>query len=140
MEEMKTALLPQETLQKWNEISALIEEKYDMEITCGKGFGSWKLEKKYRRGGKTLCALYARENYAELLVTLGKAEREKLEAARADYSPALMALYDATQTYHDGKWLWVPLDDTLRPEDAARLLAVKRRPNRKPDAQQALNR
>ena len=34
-----------------------------------KGFGDWMVEYKYRRGGKTLCTLYAKENNAALLIT-----------------------------------------------------------------------
>ena len=46
----------------WIKLDALIEEKYDMERLWNKGGKAWKYEYKYRRGGKTLCALYAREN------------------------------------------------------------------------------
>ena len=42
----------------WNKLCALIDEKYDMDCLWNKGGKAWKYEYKYRRGGKTLCALY----------------------------------------------------------------------------------
>lgn len=68
---------------------------------------------------------------ANILITLGKAEREKVESKREDFSPALLTLYDETKTYHDGKWLWIPIDESLSLDDIINLLKVKRRPNRK---------
>ena len=30
-----------------------------------------------------------------------------------------------------GKWLWIPMDDTLDMQDIVAMLRIKRRPNRK---------
>lgn len=68
---------------------------------------------------------------AGILITLGKAEREKVELKREDLSPLLLTLYDETKTYHDGKWLWIPIDEVLSMDDIINLLKIKRRPNRK---------
>lgn len=124
-------LLDPDTLKLWDALVTLINGLYDMEKTWDKGFGCWEAEHKYRRGGKTLCTLYAKEGSAVLLITLGKAEREKFEAQRGAFSRPLQRLYDETATYHDGKWLWIPLDERFCESDAERLLRIKRRPNRK---------
>ena len=102
-----------------------------MDRTWNKGFGDWIYEYKYRRGGKTLCTFYAKQGIANILITLGKAEREKVELKREDFSPLLLTLYDETKTYHDGKWLWIPIDEVLSMDDIINLLKIKRRPNRK---------
>lgn len=60
------------------QIVAGIDGLYEMEWTWKKGFGDWVYEYKYRRGGKTLCTLYAKQKVANILITLGNAEREKL--------------------------------------------------------------
>ena len=57
-EEM-TSLIGQSLYDIWNKLCALIDEKYDMECLWDKGGKAWTYEYKYRRGGKTLCALYA---------------------------------------------------------------------------------
>lgn len=115
----------------WSKLNALIEEKYDMECLWNKGGKAWKYEYKYRRGGKTLCALYAREGGVGFMIILGKGERSKFEADRDNFSKEIQKIYDETQTYHDGKWLmFEPVDTTLF-DDFIRLLRIKRKPNRK---------
>ena len=130
-EEEMTALVGKSLYGIWNKLCALIEEKYDMERLWDKGGKAWKYEYKYRRGGKTLCALYARDNCVGFLVILGKDERLKFEADRENYSKEVQKVYDEAQTYHDGKWiLFEPADASLF-HDFIRLLQIKRKPNRK---------
>ena len=45
-----------------------------MDCLWDKGGKAWKYEYKYRRGGKTLCVLYARENCVGFMIILGKTE------------------------------------------------------------------
>ena len=124
-------LIGSNNLDIWNKLVAGIDSLYEMDRTWNKGFGDWIYEYKYRRGGKTLCTFYAKQGIANILITLGKAEREKVELKREDFSPLLLTLYDETKTYHDGKWLWIPLDEVLSMDDIINLLKIKRRPNRK---------
>lgn len=129
-EEM-TALVGQSLYDVWNRLCALIDENYDMERLWGKGGKEWKYEYKYRRGGKTLCALYARENCVGFMVVLGKDERLKFEAEKERYSKEVQKIYDNTHTYHDGKWIMFEPTDTTLFNDFIRLLSIKRKPNKK---------
>lgn len=129
-EEM-TALVGKPLYDVWTALCALIEEKYDMDRLWDKGGKAWKYEYKYRRGGKTLCALYAREDCVGFMVILGKDERLKFEADRENYTEEVQALYDGARTYHDGKWIMFEPTDTSLFGDFIRLLGIKRRPNRK---------
>lgn len=131
MQEQLTVLLSNETLSVWTELTEAIDSLYDVDRLWDKGFGDWKIEYKYRRGGKTLCTFYAKEGVANLLITYGKAEREKFEAIKTSISKQLQEIYEMTATLHDGKWLWIPLDDKLKVEDIIEMLKIKRRPNRK---------
>ena len=83
-EEM-TALVGKPLYDVWNKLCASIDEKYDMERLWNTGGKAWKYEYKYRRGGKTLCALYARENCVGFMVILGKDERLAFEADHRKY-------------------------------------------------------
>ena len=94
-----------------------------MDRVWNKGGKAWDYEYKYRRGGKTLCALYARENCVGFLVILGKEERAKFEAERENYTKEV-------QTNHDGKWIMFEPADTSLFQDFMRLLRIKRKPNR----------
>lgn len=125
-----TALIGQSLYDVWQKLCAAIDEKYDMDCIWNSGGKAWTYEYKYRRGGKTLCALYARENCVGFMVILGKDERMKFEAIRSEYSESVQKVYDDSKTYHDGKWLMFEPVDTSLFVDFMRLLAIKRRPNR----------
>ncbi len=126
-----TALVGSSLYTVWNKLCALIEENYDMERLWNTGGKAWKYEYKYRRGGKTLCALYAREKDIGFLIIFGKDERLKFEADREAYTKEVQKLYDEAQTYHDGKWIMFKPVDTSLFSDFVRLLQLKRKPNRK---------
>ena len=130
-EERVPELLDAPLLAAWQRLTACVDSLYDVDRLWNKGFGDWVVEYKYRRGGKTLCTLYAKAGEARLLVTLGKAEREKFDARREDFSAAMQRIYDDTPILHDGMWMWIPINDELSLEDVACLLKIKRRPNRK---------
>lgn len=125
-----TALVGEELYDVWNKLCASIDAEYDMDRTWGKGGKAWKYEYKYRRGGKTLCALYAREHCIGFMVILGRDERLKFEADRGNYAKEVQEAYDAAQTYHDGKWILFEPADTSLFDDFIRLLKIKRKPNR----------
>lgn len=126
-----TALLGGQLCGVWNSLCALIEEHYDMERTWNSGGKAWVYEYKYRRGGKTLCALYARENCLGFMVILGRDERAKFESDRANYSEEVQRVYDEAATYHDGKWIMFEPHDVSLFGDFIKLLKIKRKPNRK---------
>ena len=126
-----TTLVGNSLYEIWIHLCALIDAKYDMERLWSSGGKEWIYEYKYRRGGKTLCALYARENCIGFMVILGKDDRLKFENDREHYAEEVQRIYDETPTYHDGKWLMFnPVDSSLF-EDFIRLLAIKRKPNKK---------
>lgn len=129
-EEM-TKLIGENRLQVWYKLCAMIDDLYDMDRTWNSGGKAWKYEYKYRRGGKTLCALYVREDCFGFMLIFGKAEREKFEQNRNLFSPEVQRVYDSATTYHDGKWMMFLMEDTAFFEDFTKLLAIKRRPNRK---------
>ena len=129
-EEM-TALLGPALYDVWNKLCSVIDEKYEMECLWNNGGKAWTYEYKYRRGGKTLCALYARKNCVGFMVILGKEERAKFEAEQNNFSKQVQDIYDEAKTYHDGKWIMFKPTDISMFDDYIKLLAIKRKPNRK---------
>ncbi len=124
------ALTGKKLYDLWTSLHQLIEQKYNMEQMWHHGGKKWTYEYKYRRGGKTLCALYAKEQTIGFMVILGKDERTKFESMREMFSNAAQKIYDETTTFHDGKWLMFELKDTSLFNDIERLLSIKRKPNR----------
>lgn len=129
--EQMTDLVGKSLWQIWEKLCALIDERYDMDCLWDNGGKAWTYEYKYRRGGKTLCALYARENCVGFMVILGKDERLKFEKDRENYSKEVQRIYDEAKTYHDGKWIMFEPIDTSLFDDFIRLLGIKKKPNRK---------
>lgn len=124
-------LLGPPLFEVWQALCAAIDETYDMERLWNTGGKNWTYEYKYRRGGKTLCCLYARPHCLGFMIVFGKAEREKWEAVRGSLSDAVCRQYEEAETYHDGKWVMFTPVDTADLDDYLKLLALKRRPNRK---------
>ena len=124
------ALVGKPLYEIWNKLCSLIDEKYEMDCLWNNGGKAWTYEYKYRRGGKTLCALYARENCIGFMVILGKEERSKFETEKESYAREVQRIYDEAKTYHDGKWMMFEPTDTSLFDDFIRLLSIKRKPNR----------
>lgn len=129
-EEMRE-LLGDELFSVWEKLTSAIDEKYEMDRLWDKGYREWIYEYKYRRGGKTLVTLYAKEKTIGVQIIFGKDERVKAEAIRDQISEKTAQIYEDANTFHDGKWvMFLPEDDSMT-QDFMKLLAVKRKPNRK---------
>lgn len=126
-----TELLGQSLFEVWQSLCAAIEARYEMERVWNAGGKKWTYEYKYRRGGKTLCCLYARKNCVGFMVIFGKDERTKFEDMRHTLSDTVCKQYDEAETYRDGKWVMFTPTNTAEFPDYMKLLAIKRKPNRK---------
>ena len=126
-----TELLGQSLFDVWKALCSMIEEKYDIEPVWNAGWKNWIYEYKYRKGSKTLCSLYAKSNCVGFMIILGKDERPKFEDIRDGFSNTVCRRYDEATTYHDGKWIMFEPTNTAEFDDYMKLLAIKRKPNRK---------
>ncbi|MDL2212048.1 DUF3788 domain-containing protein [Erysipelotrichaceae bacterium OttesenSCG-928-M19] len=124
-------LISKQQIEVFQTICTFIDSTYEMDKAWNTGGKKWNYEYKFRRGGKTLCAFYFKENCLGFMVILGKAEREKFEDDSANYSFQVVELYHQTTTYHDGKWLMLELNDLTLFNDIKKLLLIKRKPNKK---------
>ena len=124
-------LLGRPLFDVWQKLCSTIDEKYEMERLWNSGGKDWTYEYKYRRGGKTLCCLYAKSHCMGFMIIFGKEERAKFEAIRGTLSDTVCQQYDEAKTYYDGKWVMLEPASPAVFEDYMRLLAIKRRPNRK---------
>ena len=124
-----TDLLGPSLFAVWQALCSTIDKAYEMEQIWGSGGKNWVYEYKYRRGGKTLCALYAKRDCIGFMVILGKEERAKFEDMRTAFSDSVCRQYDGAKTYHDGKWVMFEPTTTDEFDDYMKLLAIKRKPN-----------
>ena len=126
-----TDLLGQSLFEVWQALCLAIDENYEMERVWNTGGKNWTYEYKYRRGGKTLCSLYAKSNCIGFMIIFGKDERTKFEDIKSNLSTTVCRKYDEAKIYHDGKWVMFEPTDTAEFDDYMKLLAIKRKPNRK---------
>lgn len=108
-----------------NEITKL----YDMEQVWNNGGKKWTYEYKFRKGGKTLCAFYFKENKLGFMIIFGKDERMRFEEIRSELSSEVSETYDNAETFHDGKWVMFDITNNSITEDLKKLLFIKRKPN-----------
>ena len=130
-EEEMELLLGIRKYEVWRAVCAAVEGLYEMDKIWNMAGKKWNYEYKYRRGGKTLCCLYAKKDCLGFMVILGGAEREKFEAQRKSFPKEITDVYDQSETYHDGKWMMFTMEDAHLTDSLMSLLAIKRRPNKK---------
>lgn len=114
----------------WQEIESYIMTNYRMETWWDIGRKAGVYEYKFRQGGKTLCALYARINSFGFMIIFGKNERERFEATRDQFPAYIREVYDSTHQYHDGKWLMLDVVDDSYLAEIKDLIVIKKRPNK----------
>ncbi len=130
-EEELNQLMEEDVFKTWCSINNFIKDNYDMDMLWDNGGKTGVFELKYRKSGKTFCALYPREKGMKVLIILGKNEREKFKTSRKDFSEYINNFYDNTRQYHDGKWLYLDAINNTVIADIERLLFIKKKPNRK---------
>lgn len=104
--------------------------KYKLDEVSGKYYEIDCL--KFRQGKKTILSINIHEDRYDFQVIFGKAEREEFESVRDSFPPFICQLYDSSHTYHDGKWMLIPVADLEALETVKRLILIKKNPNRKP--------
>ena len=65
------------------------------------------------------------------MIIFGKEERTKIEDIRSTLSEPVCRRFDEAKIYHDGKWVMFEPIDTFEFDDYMKLLAIKRKPNRR---------
>ena len=112
----------------WTEVADWIAQNYPDVFAPDWIFGGkkhgWGL--RYKKS-KSFCSLVPEKNRFAIQIVFGAAERACVEKIRAELSPATQAAYDHATTYHDGKWLRLPVTSKSAIRDVRRLLAVKRK-------------
>jgi len=116
-----------DAFKKWASLRDWIEIAYPGVFTPDWIYGGrkhgWSLRYKKSKAFSTFLPEY---RAFSVVVVLGGAEREKVEARRDSLSPRLMALYDEAETYHDGKWLKIGISSAEELKDVTALLTLKR--------------
>jgi len=83
---------------------------------------------RYRRGKKTLCYLFPEQNTFAVLIILGRDEVLKADQSKDRLNESTRHIFDTTEQYHDGRWLWFQAADESDVQSFKALLAAKIKP------------
>ena len=110
-----------------NETLCFLRGKYCLdEISDGK-FTIW-----YKNGQKTIVTIDIHREKLVFLIIFGKEERAKFERELASFSSYIRDYYDSSNTFHDGKWMYINVTSLKQLDEVKKLILIKKKPNRKP--------
>ena len=81
---------------------------------------------KFKRSGRSLCAIYPRESFFTVMVVVGRREKASVEAILPDCTPQLRGIHSQTREVNGQRWLMIDLEnrDQLY-EDVFRLMDIR---------------
>lgn len=81
---------------------------------------------KFKKGSKTLCTLYSRENYFTLMVVIGNKEKTFFDEMIPTLNRDIVELYQETKEGNGQRWLMVDVeDDDERYADVKRIIELR---------------
>lgn len=82
---------------------------------------------KFKKSGKTLCAVYPRECYFTVMVVIGTKQKALVEEMLPECTAELQSIYAQTKEGNGQKWLMVDLEDKGQLyNDLLRLIQIRR--------------
>lgn len=75
---------------------------------CSWEYG-WNI--KFKKGSKSLCTVYPRENYFTILIVIGKNEKKVFENMFSSFSSDIQKIYKETPEGNGQRWLMIDLED-----------------------------
>ncbi|MHA1907971.1 MAG: DUF3788 domain-containing protein [Candidatus Thorarchaeota archaeon] len=114
-------------VKPWKVLHEFMANNYDFELDLnywGDKHG-WIL--RYRKSGKTLVSFYPEKGGFTVQVILGKKEVEKFEGIRDELHEDILKLFDETEQFHDGRWLYIRQPEMGTTSDIEKLIQLKRK-------------
>lgn len=112
----------------WNDFCKYIKEKYNINpkfefSKCSFEYG-WNI--KFKKGSKSLCTVYPRENYFTVMIVIGQKEKDTFEKLLSSLSIDLQQIYKMTKEGNGQKWLMIDLEDNdIRYNDVKRIIDIR---------------
>ena len=112
----------------WLELHAYMREQYDFSqetIFFAKNYG-WAV--RYRKASRTMCYAFPECVSFSMLIVLGKDEAQRVDAQKELLNQTVRDVFDQTEQFHDGKWLWIRVTEPSDLASVQRLLGAKKKP------------
>lgn len=128
-EKQLAELVGDECYIMFDRLNRFILDNYNVSKVWAKGGKYGEVCLRYSRSKKTLCTVYFRRMQLSIWVILGKQERERFEAEKSRFFPAVRDKYESAQTFHDGKWLMFDVENADLLDDIKGLIEIKKKPD-----------
>jgi len=115
----------------WNNITSFINNNYNFGskiIFGGKKYG-WAVT--YKHGQKTIVTLFPESKSFTVLLVFGKKELENIFENKDIFTKQILQLIEKTKQYHDGKWIWIRIENHIFKKDICNLIKIKKKPQKK---------
>ena len=90
---------------------------------CNWEYG-WNI--KFKKGSKSLCTIYPRENYFTILIVIGKKEKKNFENMLSYFCTDIQKIYEETLEGNNQKWLMIDLEDNdKRYDDVKKIIEIR---------------
>ena len=90
---------------------------------CSLEYG-WNV--KFKKGSRSLCTVYPRENYFTVLVVISKNEKECFKKMFSSFCYEVQQIYEHTEEGNNQKWLMIDLEDNdKRYEDVKKIIEIR---------------
>ncbi len=123
------AFIGQPLAEQWNALDRYLQETYETEPqpVYSPTYG-WSF--RYRKS-RPLCEILPERGAFTVLVVLGGKEAAEALGQVDALGPNVRACLENTPAFHDGRWLWIRVQDERDVEDIERLVLLKRKPVKK---------
>jgi hypothetical protein len=114
----------------WTALLSFMHNSYNLDkriLYYGKKYG-WAVQ--YKKKKKTIVTIFPERKSITVLLVFGKSELEKIYNKKEIFSPDLFERIENTKQYHDGKWLWLSIENDNYFDDIAELIKIKRKPDK----------
>jgi len=112
----------------WLDIRKNIESNFDFSpelVFFTKKYGR---SIRYSKNKQTLCCLFPENNSFSLLIVLVSKEVEQIDSIKECLSKTVKSVFEDTEQFHDGRWLWIRVKEIGDVSSIKLLLAAKKKP------------
>jgi hypothetical protein len=117
--------------KKWEEVIHFIKENYNTQenFLCGGEKYGWAVQYKQNKS-TTLFTLCPERRSFTMLLVFGTKELESLEQNAAHLSKEIFEYIKKIHQYHDGKWIWLKVNENTDLKDIYTLMEIKKKPKK----------
>lgn len=112
----------------WENFCEFMRNTYNATIKfefskCNWEYG-WNV--KFKKGSKSLCTVYPRENYFTILIVIGKREKKLFEDMFSSFSSDIQKIYKETSEGNSQKWIMIDLENKDKKyEDVKKIIEIR---------------